>query len=101
MSAPIRYDEQFVSKHKRKYKAGSPILFFHSFNAEGHVEYQGYLLSLNSDGTGKAQLFEWFMGEPSSKTVFTRAFLEQCVFYTTNEAMNAAYCKLKREGRAG
>ena len=85
----IRYDDNFVPKYKRTTKARTPILFFHSWRA-GRLVYQGYVFRLNADGSGNAQLFEWFMGEPSDEITFTRAFLEECTFYSTDQEMRAA-----------
>lgn len=39
-------------------------MFFHSFDAEGKVENQGYLLVLTAAGFGRAQLFEWLTPWP-------------------------------------
>ena len=87
----IRFDETFIKKHKRSGEAKTPILFFHSWSAQGGIEYQGYIFSLKRDGTGMAQLFDWFMGEPSDEMVFTKHFLECCTFYATDQEMNRAY----------
>jgi hypothetical protein len=91
-----------IAKHHRKgSKAKTPILFFHSWDSEGHLEYQGYIYLLNKDGTGMAQLFSWMFGDESDVMAFTKAFLEKCTFYTSDVEMNAAWRKAKREGRAG
>ena len=100
-SKTIVYDDGFMTRYKRKAsKARSPILFFHSF-ANGKVEYQGFLLSLNGDGAGRAQLFEWFMGGESDEIGFCREFLKHCHFYTSDYEMNSAYKRHKAAGRAG
>jgi len=70
-------------------KAG---LFFHWFN-NGRIENQGHLLALNESGRGRAQLFEWFWGEPSKVIEVTPDYLSACVFYTTCDAMNKAYAR--------
>ena len=85
----IRYDENFVQKYRRATSARTPILFFHSWR-DGNLRYQGYIFRLSPDGTGRAQLFEWGMGEPSDEITFTRAFLEECTFYSTDSEMRAA-----------
>lgn len=67
-------------------------LFFHSFNGDdGSINHQGHLLALNSKGYGRAQLFEWFWGEPSRVIDVTPDYLRNCVFYADCAAMNAAY----------
>lgn len=94
-------DELIAKHHRKANKDKTPILFFHSWNSEGEMEYQGYIYRLNRDGTGMAQLFEWTMGNPSEHMAFTKAFLERCTFYTSDYEMNAAWRKAKREGKAG
>jgi hypothetical protein len=63
---------------------------FHWYE-NGAIQHQGYLLALNSKGYGKAQLFEWFLGQPSDVIEVTPDYLRDCVFYTSDKAMNAAY----------
>ena len=66
-------------------------MFFHSIDAQGKVKHQGHLLALTAAGFGRAQLFEWFWGEPSTVIEVTPDYLSACVFYTNAAAMNAAY----------
>lgn len=66
-------------------------MFFHSFDADGRVEHQGCLLVLTAAGFGRAQLFEWFWGEPSTEIEATPDYLRTCIFYASAAAMNAAY----------
>lgn len=66
-------------------------LFFHSIGPDGQIQNQGHLLALTSDGYGRAQLFEWFFGEPSTIIRVTPDYLAACIFYTSAAAMNAAY----------
>lgn len=68
-------------------------MFFHSFDADGEVEHQGHLLALSAKGYGRAQLFEWFWGEPSKVIEVTPDYLRNCVFYASATAMNAAYAQ--------
>ena len=68
-------------------------MWFHSFGADSEIEHQGHLLVLNKKGFGRAQLFEWFWGEPSKVITVTPAYLRACVFYTTCDAMNKAYAQ--------
>lgn len=98
----IHFDEQFIQVHKRPAKRDKngkrlpgheqpAILFFHRME-DGKPEWQGYLYELRSDGTGTAQLFEWFFGECSDEIAITKAFLTECVFYSTAYEMQLA-CK--------
>lgn len=66
-------------------------MFFHSIDAQGKVKHQGHLLVLSAAGFGRAQLFEWFWGAPSTVIEVTPDYLSACVFYTSAAAMNAAY----------
>ena len=92
----ILYDPAFIGKHKRKFIEGSPILFFHSLSDLGEIEYQGFLVELKRDGTGRAQLFDWMLGQLSDEGLyFTKAFLESCRFYTTDREMREACSQRK------
>ena len=77
---------------KQKPKQG---MFFHQFDAEGKVNHQGHLLELNSKGHGRAQLFEWFWGDPSDVIEVNPDYLKACVFYPSCSAMNAAYAAIE------
>jgi len=66
-------------------------LFFHWCDDDGAIENQGCLLSIGENGSGTAQLFEWFFGEPSRVIEVSPEYLRACVFYTSAKAMNAAY----------
>jgi hypothetical protein len=77
-------------------KPGIPLLFFHSWNPNNTVERQGYIWRLRRDGTGKATLFEFGMGEPSDDIVITPLFLECCTFYGSDEQLRAAYARYHR-----
>lgn len=70
-------------------------MFFHSFDAEGEIEHQGHLLVLSSKGFGRAQLFEWFWGDPSTVIEVTPDYLRNCIFYASCTAMNAAYERME------
>ena len=97
----IHFDEQFITTHKRPAKRDkkgnllprheqTAILFFHRME-NGKPQWQGYLYELRGDGTGTAQLFEWFMGTCTDEIAITKAFLTECVFYSTAYEMNRAY----------
>jgi len=86
----IKYSKDFIKTHRRETKNNSPILFFHSW-VDGKVNYQGYIYQLKADGSGRAQLFDWIMGDLGDKISFTKAFLNDCTFYTTDHEMNRSY----------
>lgn len=88
--AAITYSPTFAQEHRRTTKSRDPILFFHSW-LDGEIEYQGYLFLLRKNGTGRAQLFEWFFGDESRETDVTPSFLSRCTFYDSNAAFKAAY----------
>jgi hypothetical protein len=89
----IYYGPGFIKTYRRitKPKEITPILFFHAWR-DGEIEWQGFIYYLRSDGTGMAQLYDWFMGAESERIVFTKSFLERCSFYTTDWAMRNAHC---------
>lgn len=72
-----------------------PGLFFHSLDAAGRVEHQGFLLVLTAAGFGRAQLFEWFWGDPSIEIDVNPDYLRNCIFYASCTAMNAAYAAME------
>jgi hypothetical protein len=87
----IKYDDDFIRTYARTAEGDppTPILFFHSWR-NGQIKYQGFLHTLRPDGTGTAQLFEWVMGEESDTMAFTKAFLAECTFYSTDQEMRDA-----------
>lgn len=87
----IRFDNDFIQRHARpRGRRETPILFFHSLDAAGRVELQGYIFELLPDGTGRARLFEWLLGQPEEQALhFTKAFLESCHFYTADREWRA------------
>ena len=70
-------------------------LFFHSLDAAGRVEHQGFLLVLTAAGFGRAQLFEWFWGDPSIEIDVNPDYLRNCIFYVSCTTMNAAYAAME------
>ena len=72
-----------------------PGMFFHSLDAAGRVEHQGFLLVLTAAGFGRAQLFEWFWGDPSIEIDVNPDYLRNCIFYASCTAMNAAYAAME------
>ena len=96
----IKFDDAFIARYARPAGARkSPILFFHSHSPDGAIHWQGYIYRLDKDGTGEAQLFEWFMGAPSDTVRFTKAFLAECSFYSSDRAMFEAYARYDQARR--
>ena len=92
-------EELIINYARKKNEGDTPIIFFLSWE-DGKVANQGYIIELCKDGTGIAQLFDWFMGEKSDTLVFTKAYLDTCTFYMTDMAMRSAISHAKSEGRA-
>jgi hypothetical protein len=90
VTAPLKFDDDFIARHARDTKATTPILFFLTHDDEGRTHWQGFIYCLRKDGTGRARLFEWFMGSESDDIAFTKAFLSECTFYTSDMQMKLA-----------
>ena len=73
--------------------------FFHSFNKDGEVEWQGYVMAEQAPGYYLVQLFEWFAGTPSTQKVVHIGSMADWEFYGTGDEMNDAY--ERRTGRPG
>ena len=72
--------------------------FFHSFK-NGEIEWQGYVVAEQADGYYLVQLFEWVLGEPSTKRVVHIGAMGDWKFYSSADEMNDAY--EQRTGRSG
>jgi hypothetical protein len=60
-------------------------LYFHSFNEDGSLKYQGRVEYQLPDGRLICLMYEWLMGEPNNQDTFT---IDQTLgwnFYTTRE----------------
>lgn len=79
---------ELIERYARP-EAGGPIVYFHRL-IDGEIDHQGYITALHRDGTGEATLFDWLEGEPSAEINFTRAYLDQCVFYASDLDMRSA-----------
>lgn len=67
--------------------------YFHSFDTDGYVRHQGYVVSQLREGAYIVWLFEWMTGSPASRELFT---LSQMVegrwhWYETGDDMREAY----------
>ena len=78
---------EFIKGKDRKALEGK---FFHSFK-DGHVVWQGYVISEPTDGYFLVQLFEWVIGEPSTQKLVRIDTMLDWDFYDTAEEMNEAY----------
>ena len=65
--------------------------FFHSFNKDGLVEWQGKVISNPEPGIYLVQLYEWFVGAESCRKLVNIQDMIQWSFYETNEEMNNYY----------
>lgn len=67
--------------------------WFHSFDAEGIVSRQGYLLARLDRRHFLAQFYEWLTGAPSTQGIVSldQMATEGWQFYPTDEAMRAWY----------
>lgn len=67
--------------------------FFHSFNVEGLVEWQGKVLCRPQKDVYLCQLCEWVLGTPTDQVLipFSQMLAEHWVFYDTADLMNDAY----------
>ncbi len=65
--------------------------WFHSFHADGCVEWQGHILKAVAPDLYLVQLYEWFVGAPSNQRLVRLEVMETWAFYDTNAAMNATY----------
>ena len=65
--------------------------FFHSINAEGKVEWQGYIASNPEPGWYVCQLFEWFMGEQNVQRLVKIEEMHTWLFYKDSESMKFSY----------
>jgi hypothetical protein len=86
--AMIPYTPEFAKKYAPAVKGGLK-LYFHTHQTdeqgERRIEWQGYLITLNADGTGKAQIFSWLTGDPTNTVPVTPTLLANGHFYLTHE----------------
>jgi len=71
-------------------------LFGHSFHDDGDLNEQFYVSRRVSDRFYACQLFDWFMGYPSSVTIKSEDDLIKCVFYHSENAWNEGYQNISR-----
>jgi len=66
---------------------------FHTFDDDGYVQHQGYILDLVGEEIAIIQYFEWFAGSPSKiQAVWVSDIVDEgWALYGSAEAMNDAY----------
>ena len=60
-------------KTTKKVKPNDPLIdqYFHSFDANDEIQWQGQVLHLIKPGIYLCQMYDWFVGMPSSQELFT------------------------------
>ena len=85
-----RYYDGFIADHARTTDSRTPVAYFHSWDGDT-LQLQGDIYHLDPDGSGFAQLFDWMSGAASNTTGFTKRFLLDCTYYSTeSEWLTAA-----------
>jgi hypothetical protein len=81
----------------RKFIENEPIAFFHYY-ADGEIQYQGQILELTKNKSGKVNFFDWIAGFTMEEYHWvTRNYFDDCVFFDSDFQMNQAYHKHKEE----
>lgn len=70
--------------------------WFHSFEDNGRVKWQGSIEEELCDGWYLVQLYSWLAGDPSCCKVVHISAMAGWSFYRTSELMNDAYERLYR-----
>lgn len=65
--------------------------YFHSFNKDGFVEWQGKVVSNPEPSIYLVQLYEWLVGVESCRKLVNIQDMIQWNFYETAEEMNNYY----------
>jgi hypothetical protein len=71
--------------------------FFHSYNKDGLVEWQGKVISNPEPGIYLVQLYEWFVGAESCRKLVNIQDMIQWSFYETNKEMANSYYSKKEQ----
>jgi len=77
-----------------------PLFYFHTFNEEGEIVYQGYVSALTPGGSGRATLFSFLTGFETSTIIFGPLFLTDLAVYGSDYEMNIAYEKYQSNRNA-
>lgn len=62
-------------------------LWFHSFNEDGSLKWQGQIVQELSNDQYLVQLYSWTMGEPSTKHIISLSDMKSWTFFNSNEEM--------------
>lgn len=65
--------------------------FFHSFDNDGIVKWQGHIEESCGDGFFLVQLFEWITGSPSDMKLVHMQSMSEWSFYESAEEMNDVF----------
>lgn len=63
---------------------------FHSLK-DGKIQWQGYVIGSPAPGLYYVQLFEWLMGDPSTRKLVKLEDMMDWLFYPDDEAMKFSY----------
>ncbi len=66
-------------------------LFFHSYNPDGEIEWQGQVIGTQAGGYLIVTLFDWICGMNLTCKMIPLSLGEQWTFYKTSEEMKSAY----------
>lgn len=72
--------------------------FFHTFNDEGRLRFQGQILGSVVPGYYLCQLFSAFTGEPSSRRIRHVAEMAEWALYSSEEQSHSAAQNLQVGG---
>ena len=70
--------------------------FFHSYNKDDLVEWQGKVISSPEPGIYLVQLYEWIVGAESCRKLVNIQDMIQWKFYETAEEMTNSYDYIER-----
>jgi hypothetical protein len=73
--------------------------FFHSFNDEGHIVWQGEILKEPRKELYLVQTFSWVDGSPVESVLVPLDDMRKWKFYPDADAMNWAYEKQKKRDK--
>jgi hypothetical protein len=69
--------------------------FFHSYNKDGLVEWQGKVIGNPEPGIYLVQLYEWLVGAESCRKLVNIQDMIPWSFYETSEEMNNSYNNIR------
>lgn len=74
--------------------------WFHTYEENGMMKWQGQVLSAHTGDKFLVQLYSWFDGYPTDQKLIDIDKMESWTFYDDNELMIDAYRKAKERGIA-